>query len=212
MTRLQVALDFLTLDAAVALATQLARDVDLVEAGTPLIKRYGMAAVTALHKACPQKPIVADLKTMDAGAFEARLALDAGAQGVTVLGCADDATIAAMVDVTRTHGGQLVVDLINVADKPARAAAVAALGADAVCVHAGADVQALGHDAVAELAALHGRPACKLVVAGGIHPANLAGVLAHHPDVVVVGGAITGAANPAEVVASLRRVLDAAGQ
>ena len=210
MTRLQVALDFLTVDDAVALATRIG--VDLLEVGTPLIKRFGMAAVTALRDACPATPIVADLKTVDAGAWEAGLALDAGAQVVTVLGCADDATIAAMVATAHPRGGQVVVDLINVADKAARAAQVAALGADAVCVHAGADLQAGGRDAVNELDALDGVLACKLVVAGGIHPANLAQVLAHHPDVVIVGRAVTAAPDPAAVVTSLRRVLDAAGR
>ena len=212
MTRLQVALDFLTVDEAVALAGQMGAGVDLLEVGTPLIKRFGMAAVTALRDACPATPIVADLKTVDAGAWEAGLALDAGAQVVTVLGCADDATIAAMVATAHPRGGQVVVDLINVADKAARAAQVAALGADAVCVHAGADLQAGGRDAVNELDALDGVLACKLVVAGGIHPANLAQVLAHHPDVVIVGRAVTAAPDPAAVVTSLRRVLDAAGR
>lgn len=212
MTQLQLALDFLTLDDAVALSARIGGAVDLVEAGTPLIKRYGVAAITALRAACPGTPVVADLKTVDGGAFEAKLALDAGAAVVTVLGCAADDTISAMVDAAHARGARVWVDLINVPDKVARTAHVAALGADAVCVHAGSDVQADGRSALHELEALDGQLACRLVVAGGIHPANLAQVLAHHPDVVVVGRAVTAADDPAAVVAALHRVCDAAGK
>src|SRR5215218_9272293 len=89
--RLQAAIDTLTVEEAVALSAALRGIVDLIEAGTPFIKRYGIGVVPQLHDASGL-PIVADLKIADGGPFEAQLAVDAGAALVTVLGTAADAT------------------------------------------------------------------------------------------------------------------------
>jgi 3-hexulose-6-phosphate synthase len=80
MPRLQVAFDLLAIDQAIALAPRLAPHVDVIEAGTPLIKRYGIDAVRRIREAVPDMPLVADMKTIDAGAYEAELALNAGAR------------------------------------------------------------------------------------------------------------------------------------
>ena len=61
--RLQVAIDTLTLDQAVVLAASLADTVDLIEAGTPFIKRYGIGVVPLLREASGL-PVVADLTAM----------------------------------------------------------------------------------------------------------------------------------------------------
>src|SRR3954453_23729127 len=97
MTLLQVALDAISVDDSVSLLPLLLDYVDVVEAGTPMIKREGIQAVFRLRAASPGKLIVADMKTMDAGEYEADLAFDAGADIMTVLACASDATISAVV-------------------------------------------------------------------------------------------------------------------
>ena len=84
----------------------------------------------------------ADLKTMDAGELEAGEAFKAGADLVTVLGVAGDSTIAGAVKAAKEHGKGIVVDLIGVHDKAARAKEVVALGAEFVEMHAGLDEQA----------------------------------------------------------------------
>ena len=92
---LQVALDFENLSRALLAAREAVEGgADWVEAGTPLIKSEGLDAVRELKKAFPDHLIVADLKVMDTGAFEVEIAAKAGADVVTVLGAADDDTIA----------------------------------------------------------------------------------------------------------------------
>ena len=53
--KMQLALDELGLDAALALAEQVRSYVDIIEAGTPLLLREGMRAVQALRNAFLKK-------------------------------------------------------------------------------------------------------------------------------------------------------------
>lgn len=102
--------------AAIDLARKLcsAEVVDIVEAGTPLIKAAGVLTVSALRVACPNAEIMADLKTMDVGALEARLAINAGASIVSVLGAAANETIGEFINETRRFGAKSLIDMISV--------------------------------------------------------------------------------------------------
>ena len=205
--KLQVAMDVLTIDDALALAGKVAPHVDIIELGTPLVKSVGLAGITAIKKAHPDKIVFADLKTMDAGELEANIAFEAGADLVTVLGVADDSTIAGAVAAGKAHGKGVVVDLIGVADKAARAIEVIALGAEFVEFHAGLDEQAQpGYDLGSLL--VDGKKAgVPFSVAGGVSIATIAGVLAAGASVAVAGGAIYGADDPAAAAAELRAAI-----
>jgi 3-hexulose-6-phosphate synthase len=205
--RLQLALDTLTLSDALAMTVLVGDAVDLVEAGTPLIKRYGIDAVTQLRAAAPGKLLVADMKTMDAGALEATMAFDAGADLMTVLACASDATIAAAIAVANERDKQIVADLIGVPDKLARARQLAALGVHMIGVHAGVDEQAHGAEPLADLAAVRAAVGTSIAVAGGISTRTIAAVRALGPEIVIVGSAITVAADPRAAALDLRALL-----
>ncbi|HYT17989.1 MAG TPA: orotidine 5'-phosphate decarboxylase / HUMPS family protein, partial [Thermoplasmata archaeon] len=133
---LQVALDHMHLKRALLAATEAAEGgADWLEAGTPLIKSEGIEVVRQLKKSFPGKTIVADLKTMDTGAFEVEIAVKAGADVVTVMGVTDDATILEAVKAARRYGAKIMVDLMRVADKPMRAKELEALGVDYLNMH-----------------------------------------------------------------------------
>ena len=86
-TKLQVALDFVELPRALKLAeAAVAGGADYIEAGTPLIKSEGLDAVRRLREIFPDRTIIADMKTMDAGRVEAEAAARAGANVMTVCG------------------------------------------------------------------------------------------------------------------------------
>ncbi len=110
---LQVAIDLTNTEDALNLADQVAPYVDTIELGTPLIKAEGLSVIRAMKRAHPDKVVFADLKTADAGALEARIAFEAGADLVTVLGTADDSTIKGAVRAAQAAGKGVVVDLIN---------------------------------------------------------------------------------------------------
>ena len=98
MTKLQVAIDLLTTEAALELAAKVAPYVDIIELGTPLIKAEGLSVVTAMKAAFPDKLVFADMKTADTGALEAEMAFKAGADLVTVMGAVDDETVKGAVE------------------------------------------------------------------------------------------------------------------
>src|ERR1041385_206836 len=139
---LQIALDEVNLDRALGYAREaVAGGVDWVEAGTPLIKACGLDAARELKKAFPDKLIVADMKTMDTGAFETEIAVKAGAGLVGILGAASDGTFREAVKAGRKYGAKVYMDLISVPDKLKRAKEAQALGVDYVCLHMGVDEQ-----------------------------------------------------------------------
>ncbi len=205
MPDLQLALDVLETGRALELAEQTAEWVNILEIGTPLLKHEGIGVVREFVRHFPDHVILVDTKTMDVGAYEAEFCFDAGADLMTVLGVADDATIAGAVEVAARYDAGVVVDLINVPDKPARAAQAAQLGARLVGIHSGIDQQARGQGPLADLRSLQRRAG--VAVAGGINSANLPGVLDEHPEVVIVGGAITGAERPDVVARELREMM-----
>jgi 3-hexulose-6-phosphate synthase/6-phospho-3-hexuloisomerase len=136
----QVSLDLMTIADAMPVAETAARaGVDWLEAGTPLILGEGLHAVRALRQAFPQHPIVADLKTMDAGYLEAEMMFRAGATHVVVMAVAHPATIANAVRAGRDYGGQVMGDIMCHPDKPAAARMLQDLGVDYVIVHTGLD-------------------------------------------------------------------------
>lgn len=205
--KLQVAMDLLTVEDALELAGKVAEHVDIIELGTPLIKAAGLSAVTAVKAAHPDKIVFADMKTMDAGELEADIAFKAGADLVSVLGSADDSTIAGAVKAARAHNKGIVVDLIGVADKVSRAREARALGAKFVEFHAGLDEQAQpGYDLTGLLSA--GEEArVPFSVAGGVNIGTIEAVQQAGADVAVAGGSIYGAADPALAAKELKAAI-----
>lgn len=188
----QVALDVVDVEHAMKIS-KLAADggVEWIEAGTPLIKAAGLEVVGRLRRAFPKKTIVADMKTMDAGALEVELAAKAGADVICVLGAAADATVSEAVKAARKHGVKVLVDLIGVADPRARAKEVEKLGADYICVHIGLDQQKLGIDPLEQLCSLAGSVNVPISVAGGVTAKTAPELVRRGASIIIVGGAIT---------------------
>ena len=206
---LQVALDFENLSRAVTAATEaVAGGADWVEAGTPLIKSEGLDAVRTLKKQFPGHRIVADMKVMDTGAFEVEIAAKAGADLVTVLGTADDDTIAEAVRGGELYGAEVVIDLLNVSDPAARARRVGELGAAAVCWHVGIDMQMQAKTPFAVLESLVRESPVPVAVAGGLNSATVADATRAGAQILIVGGAITKSENIREATARIRQAID----
>ena len=204
MAQTQMALDSLDFDATVALATKVAPHVDILEIGTPCIKHNGIELLKTLRAKFPNNKILVDLKTMDAGFYEAEPFYKAGADICTVLGTADIGTIKGVIDVANKYGKMAQVDLINVTDKKARTLEVAKLGAHIIGVHTGLDQQAAGQTPFADLAMVTSlNTGAKVSVAGGVKAATVRQVVDAGADIVVAGAAIYGAADPAASAAEI---------
>jgi 3-hexulose-6-phosphate synthase/6-phospho-3-hexuloisomerase len=138
--KVQISLDLTKLAEALATAEIAVRaGVDWIEVGTPLLLAEGAHAVRALHERHPRHPIVADVKTMDAGYHEAGMMYAAGASFVVVMGQAHEHTLREAVRAARDHGGRVMGDVMLCPDKPAMARHMEDLGVDVVIVHTGYD-------------------------------------------------------------------------
>ena len=208
--KLQLALDLLEIDRAILIAREAFEYIDLIEAGTPLIKSEGMAAVRALKKAFPDRGIVADMKTMDTGAIEVEMAAKSGADIVAILGGADDGTIEDAVRSARKYGVSLMADLLAVDDPVSRAKRLEELGIDCICVHAGIDQQMKGVDALAILEKVVDAVGVdvEVAVAGGLGPEDAAQAASLGADIIIVGGTITRSDDVASSAHEIRSAID----
>jgi len=207
---LQLALDFLDLERALRIADlAVGSGVDWVEAGTPLIKSEGLDAVRALRERFPDKRIVADMKTADAGRVEMEAAAKAGADYAVVLGTASESTLREAIEVGRHFGLGIGVDVLGMADPEPLLARLGEWGAAFVAVHCPIDVQmtgeAAGTDLIARLARVTNVP---IAAAGGLTSETAPQAVAAGAAIVVVGGAIIKAEDPARATAEVRRAID----
>jgi 3-hexulose-6-phosphate synthase len=209
--RLQLALDGSFPD-SLAVLTRAKTYVDIAEIGTPLVFREGLEAARKLRHLFPDIILLGDLKIMDAGEEEAALAFDAGCDIVTVLGVAHDQTVSGAVSAGRRYGKQVMVDMMQVGDLVSRAQRLLELGCDYLCVHTAYDLQSSHESPLADLRLLRSAlPDCRLVAAGGIKLETIDRVAALHPEIVVVGGAITRASDPAQAAQSIRERMNEYG-
>ena len=202
MVKLQLALDTLDGDEALKLASIAAPFVNILEAGTPLIKSVGISIVTRLKAAHPDKLILADLKSSDVGAYEAEMAFKAGADIVTTQGITTLATIREVQREADKWKRRAEVDMTGVDDPTARTKQVLDLGVGLVLYHRSIDEETTQGALWDEKAVNTVRVMCALgldvAIAGGINYDTLP-LLSGIPIYgVVIGRGITAQPNPAE--------------
>jgi 3-hexulose-6-phosphate synthase len=188
--KVQISLDFKTLAEALETADIAVRaGVDWLEAGTPLILGEGLHAVRALHERHPTHPVVADLKTMDAGYLEAEMMYEAGASFVVVMGQAHEHTIREAVRAARAFGRHVMGDLMLCPDKVGMARKMEAMGVDAILVHTGLDERHFekGRSPLDELGAIRAAVKSRLQAVGGLSIDQAARCPALGADLVVIG-------------------------
>ncbi|MEB6276502.1 3-hexulose-6-phosphate synthase, partial [Staphylococcus xylosus] len=207
---LQLAIDLLNKEDAAELANKVKDYVDIVEIGTPIVINEGLPAVQHLNDNVDGVKVLADLKIMDAADYEVSQAVKFGADIVTILGVAEDASIKAAVDEAHKHNKQLLVDMIAVQDLEKRAKELDDLGADYIAVHTGYDLQAEGQSPLESLRKVKSVISnSKVAVAGGIKPDTIKDIVAENPDLIIVGGGIANADDPVEAAKQCRDIVDA---
>ena len=184
---------------------------DIIEIGTPVLKRFGIGAIATARELCPDTPILADTKTVDAGDLEAEMVFGAGARFMTVLSSTSRATHAAVGTVAARFGAFVVVDTITESGKAELLPAGAAFPESFayVGVHAPTDARVAGDRSTAHIEAvsiIRGR-GLRVALAGGLGPETLDAVLEAEPEIVIIGGAITGADDPRRVAAWIKNRL-----
>jgi 3-hexulose-6-phosphate synthase len=202
MVKLQLAMDTLDGNEALRLATATAPYVDILEAGTPLIKSVGISIVRRLKSAHPDKLVLADLKSSDVGAYEANMAFTAGADIVTTQGITTFATICEVQREADKWKRRAEVDMTGVKDPVARAREVQAAGVSLVLYHRSIDEELTQGASWDEKAVNIIRKMCELgidvAIAGGINY-DILPLLRDVPIYgVVIGRGITAQPEPAQ--------------
>ena len=209
LLELQLAIDLLNKEEAAELANKVKDYVDIVEIGTPIVINEGLPSVQHLNDNVDGVKVLADLKIMDAADYEVSQAVKFGADVVTILGVAEDASIKAAVDEAHKHVKQLLVDMIAVQDLEKRAKDLDDLGADYIAVHTGYDLQAEGQSPLESLRKVKSVISnSKVAVAGGIKPDTIKDIVAENPDLIIVGGGIANADDPVEAAKQCRAAIE----
>ena len=214
----------------------------LIEAGTPLIKRYGMSAVRSLENWWSQRLafgsiapevsnenvlegmgligaiaklsiqaaagssrgtvpvaestflpyVVADMKTMDRGDAEVKMAANAGASGVIALGSAPIETLNTFVAACEQHGVDAMIDMMNV-EFPLTTLRALKKQPRVVVLHRGVDEE---RDNKQKMLPLHeirrvkGAYDTLIAVAGGDTPREIQSAAFNDADIVVIWKAV----------------------
>jgi 3-hexulose-6-phosphate synthase/6-phospho-3-hexuloisomerase len=203
----QIALDLIDLPRAIQIAEEAVRGgVTWIEAGTPLIKAEGMEAVRALREKFPDLTIIADMKTMDAGAIEVEIAAKAGANIVLILGVSPDSMISEAVLAGRKYGVKIGTDLIATNDPVKRAVELEKLGVDIINIHVGLDQQVLGMDPIdlVQKVSQACSPDILIAAAGGLNSETAVRAYEAGADIIIAGGSLYKAKSPEE---SARKII-----
>jgi 3-hexulose-6-phosphate synthase len=186
----QLSLDLTSLDEALdTAAIGVDAGVDWLEAGTPLLLAEGLRAVEALRARFPDKPIVADLKTMDGGYLEAEMMAKAGADLVVVMGRAHEATIRRVVDAGRDFGIKVMGDNLAADNRVECARWLERLGVDFIVHHIGYDERNMIHglSPLDELDAVVAAVSIPVQAVGGLSIEQAIECPAHGAPLVVIG-------------------------
>ncbi|WP_461461142.1 bifunctional 5,6,7,8-tetrahydromethanopterin hydro-lyase/3-hexulose-6-phosphate synthase [Methanobrevibacter sp.] len=206
---LQVALDLDNLDAVKRIMDALPeRERILIEAGTPLVKKFGVGVVSKIRELRPDAFIIADLKTLDVGRVEVKMAADETADAVAISGLGTVESIEKAIHEAQKQGIYSILDMMNVADFTEKLKAIKTeLKPNIVLLHRNVDLETTlaekGEDtsnmtewgnikAIKEILGENGLVA----VAGGITPEKVEEATSKGADIIIAGRYIIGSKDP----------------
>jgi len=191
---LQIALDVPDLQKSMRVVESVpTSDRIILEAGTPLIKKYGTSVIKELRTMARDVFIVADLKTLDVGKVEVDIAYDQTADAVVASGLAAAATLDGFIYEAKRLGIYAMLDMMNVEDPIKKLSSLKELP-DVVILHRSIDVERAGGEGawnVKELKEAFKGKKILVAVAGGVTPDKVANALKQGADILIVGRYIT---------------------
>ena len=199
---LQVALDLDNKAAMERIISELPdNDRILLEAGTPLVKKFGVGIIGEIRKLRPDAFIIADLKTLDVGRVEVKMAADETADAVAISGLG---TVESIAKAIQKQGIYSILDMMNVAEFEAKLKKLPEdLKPDIVLLHRNVDLETYraehGEDTsdmtewgnIKDIKTALGSKGL-IAVAGGIKPGNVEEAINKGANIIIAGRYIIG--------------------
>jgi len=196
---LQVALNGTLEDAREIIKKLPISDRVIVEAGTPLIKRYGGGAIRSIRgwyeerlKSAFEVPLFpyvgAAMKTMDGGTTEVEIAARGGASAVIALGSAPTETLNSFIESCEAHGLDAMIDMMNV-EFPLTVLRALKKVPPVVILHRGVDEESLNKEKqipLHEIRRIKGNFNIMISIAGGDTVREAQRAIFNDADIVVI--------------------------
>lgn len=200
---LQVALDLDSYESVEKIINQLPRrERILLEAGTPLIKKCGVDIISKIRALRRDAFVIADLKTLDVGRIEAKIAADATADAVAISGLSTTESINKSLHEAQKQGIYSILDMMNVEDIERKLKSLKYYP-NIVLLHRNVDLETTMADKGLEAETKWGNikdikktTKALVAVAGGITPQNTKEALDKGADIIVVGRYIIKSQDP----------------
>jgi len=203
--KIQLAIDRVTIDKAKEILKEASPFIDIIEVGTSLIKDYGVVSIKEIKEAFPNKTILADIKTIDEGAYEFEAAFNSGAHIATVMGAASINTINACYKVSQDFGKIMMIDLLEIGYEKINML----LGfTEAIfCIHSPSDggeytLTSLLKEFKEKFPQIN-----KVAVAGSVNYDTVKVIKEASVDIVIIGSAITKASSIGNAAKKLKEML-----
>jgi bifunctional enzyme Fae/Hps len=178
------------------------RERVLIEAGTPLVKKFGVEIISKIREERPGAFIIADLKTLDVGRVEVKMAADETADAVAISGLGTDESIENAIHECSKQGIYSILDMMNVEDIPGKLDQIK-LKPNIVLLHRNIDLETRDDDPEAQLKQWGNIKDIKAklgekglaAVAGGITPDKVKIALDAGADIIIAGRYIIGSSD-----------------
>ena len=200
---LQVALDLDNKDAMARILNDLPnKERVLIEAGTPLVKKFGVGIIGEIRKLRPDAFIIADLKTLDVGRVEVKMAADETADAIAISGLGNLESIKKAIHETQKQGIYSILDMMNVKNFEEKLTQIPDdLKPDIVLLHRNVDFESSQKEKgldVGEMTEWGNIKKIKevtgslIAVAGGITPDNVEEAIDKGANIIIAGRYIIG--------------------
>ncbi len=200
---LQVALDLDNFDDVERIINSLPnRERILLEAGTPLLKKFGVGVISKIRELRQDAFIIADLKTLDVGRVEVKIAADETADAVAISGLGTIESIEKAIHEAMKQGIYSILDMMNVENFVEKLQSLR-YKPDIVLLHRNVDLETMAKErgeAEAEVTEWGNIKQIKeilgknglVAVAGGITPDKVEKALTSGASIIIVGRYIIG--------------------
>ncbi|MCE7741131.1 MAG: hypothetical protein GOP50_01610 [Candidatus Heimdallarchaeota archaeon] len=205
---LQVALDIVSIDHLEKVLKQIPKETKvLLEAGTPLIKKFGISIVDKIREYNPNSYVIADMKTLDVGWLEVIIAAEASANAVAISGLASVETIESSLKEGKQRKMDIILDCMNV-DNPKGLIDSLSRNPEIILFHRGIDQENnMDHPWEIIQDIKESYPESLIAVAGGLNLVTSQRALNNGADIIIVGRAITQAEDISAVTENFLQLL-----